>query len=116
MEPEQKDKVSFATIGHAMAVHRDLGPGLDESLYHALLDQRLRDDGFEVGKKVRGQLIFRGVIADTFECDLLLSGRLISELKVLQGAFVPEHYAQILCYLKFWRIRVGLLFDFGKES
>jgi GxxExxY protein len=67
--------------------------------------------------KPRGKLIHRGREADLFECDLLCPNELVAELKALAGpeTFTPEHYAQLISYLKFWRIQTGLLLDFGKE-
>jgi len=110
------DQVSYAVIGEAMRVHRELGPGLDEVFYHELLSERLRHAGIEHLFKPREALIHRGQTADVFEPGLVLPGRLIPELKVLWGGFEPEHCLQLQTYLKFWKIPVGLLFDFGKES
>ena len=105
MKTEEKDKLSYALIGYAMAAHREIGPGLDESLYHQFMYERARADGLELLTKPRGQLVHRQKAVDLFECDLLVPQRLICELKVLRGAFAAEHYAQILCYLKFWGVR-----------
>jgi GxxExxY protein len=112
----ENDPDSYAVIGHAMAVHRELGPGLDEIFYHELLAHRLKAAGIAHEFKLRRQLIHRGLVADEFEADLILARRLVVELKVLFGDFAPEHLLQIICYLKFWRLPAGLLLDFGKES
>lgn len=110
------DQLSYAVIGEAMAVHRELGPGLREELYHQRLAARLREAGVEHFCKPRRELVHRGMVADVFEPDLVVPAGLVPELKHLTGAFEPEHVLQLKCYLKFWRIRVGLLFDFGKEK
>ncbi len=110
------DPFSYAVIGKAMEIHRELGPGVDEIFYHELLSERLRAAGIEHFFRPREKLIHRGIAADIFEADLVFPGKLIAELKCLRGAFEPEHYLQTFCYLKFWRIPTGLLFDFGKES
>lgn len=110
------DQLSYAVIGEAMAVHRELGPGLREELYHQRLAARLREAGVEHFCKPRRELVHRGMVADVFEPDLVVPAGLVPELKHLTGAFEPEHFLQLKCYLKFWRIRVGLLFDFGKEK
>jgi len=110
------DQFTYAVIGKAMQVHRELGPGLDEVFYHELLVNRLREAGIEHESRPRGQLVHRGLIADTFEADLLFPRRLVAELKCLHGSFDPEHYVQLFCYLKFWRVGTGLLFDFAKDS
>ena len=113
---EEKDKYSYVVIGKAMEAHRELGPGLDEIFYHELLSAKLKAAGIPHRFKPKGQLIHRGLVADEFEADLIVGDELVLELKVLWDAFTPENLLQIICYLKFWKLRAGLLFDFGKES
>ena len=110
------DPLTYAVIGEAMATHRALGPGLDEEFYHQDLSKRLRNKGIEHLSKPRRDLIYLDQVADTFEPDLVVAGKLIVELKALRKGFAPEHLAQALGYLKFWRLRTGLLLDFGKAS
>jgi len=110
------DPFSYAVIGKAIEVHRELGPGVDEVFYHELLSERLRAAGIEHLCRPREQLLHRGIVADIFEADLVFPGKLVAELKCLRGAFEPEHYVQLICYLKFWRLPTGLLFDFAKDS
>jgi len=112
----ERDPLVYAVIGRAMAVHREIGTGLDEVFYHKLLDARLTANGIEHWSKPRRPLRYRGFTADAFEPDLVLPKKLVLELKVLAGRFCPEHFLQLKAYLKFWRIRQGLLLDFGKES
>ena len=114
--PLAQETLSYAVIGKAMEVHRELGPGVDEVFYHELLSDRLRAAGIEHLSKPRQPLIHRGQVVDVFEPDLVFPDCLITELKWLWGAFAPEHYLQLKGYLKFWRIKDGLLLDFGKES
>jgi GxxExxY protein len=109
------DATSYAIIGHAMDVHSELGPGLREEHYHRLFVDRLGAAGIPHQFKPRGELMHRGILADLFEADLIIAEQLILELKVLFGGFSGEHWLQLLCYLKFWKVSVGLLFDFGKE-
>jgi GxxExxY protein len=110
------DKFTYKAIGIAMKVHTELGPGLNETFYHDLLSGYLNDAGIPHRSHVKGRLIHKGVPADEFEADLLCSDQCILELKTLRGGFAPEHYVQLICYLKFWKIQTGLLVDFGKES
>lgn len=111
-----KDPFTHQIIGLAMETHRWLGPGLVEEFYHQDLVSRLGLAGIEHLSKPRRDLIYRGHVADTFEADLVFEGRLIPELKSLRGEFDREHFTQLLSYTKFWRIRTGLLIDFGKPS
>jgi GxxExxY protein len=112
----KEEKLTYHVIGQAMWVHNELGPGIDEIFYHELLSERLRLIGIEHKFKPRGTLIHRGRVADQFECDVLVENRLVIEAKVLKSKFPPDNTTQCICYLKFWRIPVALLFDFGKES
>ncbi len=111
-----KDPFSHQIIGLAMETHRSLGPGLEEELYHQDLVSRLIKAGIEHLSKPRRELVYRGHVADVFEPDLVFPGQLIPELKVLRGGFDAEHFTQLLSYCKFWRLRTGVLMDFGKAS
>lgn len=111
-----QDRLSYAVIGLAMEVHRELGPGLTEEFYHQLLSRKLSASGLEHQSKQKERLIHRGQVADEFEADVIVEKRLVLELKHLTGGFAPDHYTQLICYLKFWGIRIGWLIDFGKES
>jgi GxxExxY protein len=112
----KRDPLVYAVIGHAMATHKEIGPGVNEEIYHRLMAQRLTAEGIEHRFKPRGILKHRGISADVFEPDFVLPDRLVPELKVRTGHFLPDHFWQLKSYLKFHRIRHGLLFDFGKES
>lgn len=111
-----KDPFTHQIIGKAMDTHRALGPGLNEEFYHQELSARLTMAGIEHLSKPRRDLVYRGFVADTFEADLVFENHLITELKALRNGFAPEHFVQLLSYNKFWRIRTGLLLDFGKAS
>lgn len=111
-----RDPLTHAIIGHAMATHRAIGPGLDEEFYHQELVSRLSRAGIEHLSKPRRDLIYKGRVADTFEADLVIEGKLITELKALRAGLSPKHFTQLLNYNKFWRIPTGLLLDFGKAS
>ena len=89
---------------------------MDEKFYHDLLSRKLIAAGLEHLSRPRRELIHQGVVADVFEPDVVFSEKLVLELKCLTGGFEGEHYVQIICYQKFWKIGVGLLLDFGKES
>ncbi|MFM8468558.1 MAG: GxxExxY protein [Limisphaerales bacterium] len=110
------DPLSYAVIGEAMAVHRELGPGVREEFYHRRLAARLRAIGVEHFSKPRRELLHRDFVADVFEPDMVIPSGLVLELKHLLGGFAAEHFVQLKCYLKLWRVRAGLLFNFGKEK
>ena len=110
------DPITRAFIGHAMKAHSAIGPGMDEELYHQELVRRLTAAGIEHLSKPRRDLVYRGIVADTFEPDLVVADHFIPELKCLRGKFAPSHLVSLFCYCKFWRLRLGYLVDFGKQS
>ena len=111
-----KDPLTHALIGHAMQTHSALGPGLNEELYHQNFVSRLLQAGIEHLSKPRRDLVYRGYVADTFEADIVIESKLITELKALRASFAAEHFTQLINYNKFWRVPIGLLLDFGKAS
>jgi GxxExxY protein len=110
------DPITHAFIGHAMKFHSSVGPGLDEEIYHQELVAALTAAGIPHLSKPRRDLVYRGVVADTFEPDFVVENHFIPELKCLRGSYAPEHLVQVFCYCKFWRLRTSLLVDFGKQS
>jgi GxxExxY protein len=110
------DPITHAFIGHAMKVHSAVGPGLDEEIYHQELVADLTAAGIAHLSKPRRDLVYRGIVADTFEPDFVVENHFISELKCLRGSFAAEHLVQVCCYCKFWKLRTSLLVDFGKQS
>jgi GxxExxY protein len=111
-----KDPFTHRVIGLAMETHRAVGPGLGEELYHQAFVNRLIASGIDHLSKPRRELLYRGFVADVFEADVVFSDRLIAELKALRSGFSSSHFTQLLSYNKFWRVRTGMLIDFGKPS
>ncbi len=76
--------LTYAVIGKAMEVHREVGPGLQEPFYHQILSEKLNAGELWHRFKPGGVLAHRGTRADEFEADLLFDGRLVIEAKVLR--------------------------------
>ena len=110
------DEVTGDVLDVALRLHRDLGPGLLESVYVGLLARRLEALGYAV---VTQQLIaaeFEGLrIEGAFRADLLVDGRLIVEVKSVER-LLPIHSKQLLTYLRLMKQPVGLLLNFGGET
>jgi iron complex transport system substrate-binding protein len=97
-------------------LHRDLGPGLLESAYEALLAEALRQSGLEVGRQVPVQLSYKGVVVDNaFRIDLLVEKCLVIELKSVER-LMPVHGKQVLTYLRVMDLPLGLLMNFGQAT
>ena len=107
------DLVSGDVLDVALRLHCDLGPGLLESVYEAVLAARLSQLGYSVARQQPVDIEFEGVrIAGAFRIDLLVDGRLIVEIKSVER-LMPVHAKQLLTYLRLSRQPVGLLINFG---
>jgi GxxExxY protein len=110
---EERDPLTQAVIGAAIEVHREMGPGLLESVYQACLEHelRLRDVAFE--RQVCLPIVYKGaVVADDLVMDVYFPGRLVVELKAVEK-LDPIHEAQLLTYVRLSKTRVGLLINFN---
>jgi GxxExxY protein len=107
------DAITDAIIGDAIAVHRELGPGLLESTYEACLSTLLSRRGLTIQRQVPMPIVFQG---ERFDCayrvDLLVESRVIIELKTVTK-LEQVHFAQMMTYLKFSGCEVGLLINFN---
>ena len=107
------DRITEKVIGAAIAVHRELGPGLLESAYEACLAFELADLGLTVERQKALPVRYRGVKVDCgYRIDLLVEGKVIIELKAVER-LEPIHEAQLLSYLKLSGCKVGLLINFN---
>ncbi|MCB9688163.1 MAG: GxxExxY protein, partial [Alphaproteobacteria bacterium] len=87
-------------IGAAIAVHRELGPGLLESTYEACLVHELVQRGVSVEAQKFLPVNYRGVVIDCgYRIDVLVGGKVIVELKAVEKV-LPIHEAQLLTYLR----------------
>ena len=94
-------------------LHRELGPGLLESVYEALLANRLGCLGLTVERQKLLPLVFDGIaLSDGFRVDLLVDEKLIIEVKSVER-LAPVHSKQLLTYIRLAKQPVGLLMNFG---
>jgi len=109
------DELSQKVIGEAIHVHRVLGPGFPELVYHNALLIRLRKAGLKVESEKPLPVFFEGEIVGNFVTDIIVEGRLLLELKAV-SALVAAHEVQLVNYLSATKIDVGLLLNFGARS
>lgn len=103
-------------IGHAIGVHRALGPGLLEGAYAAALVHALRRQGIACEREVPMPSWFRGMRVEVaFRADLIVERSILVELKALDHV-LPVHKRQLLTYLRLSNLRVGLLLNFGGQT
>ena len=102
-----------AVIGALIEVHRQLGPGLLESVYELCLAEELRYRGLRFARQVPITVFYRDVVVrSAYQADLIVEERLLIELKAVES-FAPIHLAQTLTYLKLLRLELGLLVNFN---
>jgi GxxExxY protein len=105
--------ITEAIIGAAVAVHKQLGPGLLESAYEACLAYELIKRGHTVERQKEVPLKYGDVTLDCgYRLDLLVDGQVIVEVKAVDG-LLPIHQAQVLSYLRLSGCKVGLLINFN---
>ena len=105
--------VTDIVIGAAIAVHRELGPGLLESTYEACLVYEFTERGVAVERQKSLPVDYRGVRIDCgYRIDLLVGNEVVVELKAVEGV-MPIHEAQLLTYLRLSGLHVGLLLNFN---
>ena len=107
------DDISSAVVGEAIRIHRELGPGLLESVYEKALNAGLLRRGLRVACQVPVPINYDGMFIDAaFRIDLLVEGRLIVEVKAVEQ-LTKLHARQVLTYLRLMEQPVGLLLNFS---
>jgi GxxExxY protein len=110
---EELNKLTEGIIGAAIAVHRELGPGLLESAYEACLEFELLDRGYRVERQKELSVVYRGVKVDCgYRLDLIVEDEVVLELKAVDE-LAPIHEAQLISYLKLSGKKIGLLINFN---
>ncbi|RTY70310.1 GxxExxY protein [Flavobacterium sp. GSP27] len=103
----------YQVNGCAIEVHKHLGPGLLESVYHTCLKKELTIRGFEFQTELTIPVYYKGLELETgLRCDLLVEKSLVVELKAIEKV-LPIHEAQILTYMNLLEIPIGLMINFN---
>jgi GxxExxY protein len=107
------NELTHQIIGAAIEVHRQLGPGLLESIYEECLIAELKQKGIKLMNQYSFPIIYKGKQLNfVYRCDLLIENTVIVELKTVDK-IAEIHKAQLLTYLKLAKLRYGLLLNFN---
>ncbi len=107
------DDITGAIVDASIKIHKDLGPGLLESVYEVVLARALEKRGFRVERQKSIRFEYEEMVFEEgFRTDLLVEGRVIVELKSVEN-LAPVHGKQLLTYLRLMHLPVGLLINFG---
>jgi iron complex transport system substrate-binding protein len=110
------EELTTEIIDRAFHLHRQLGPGLLESVYEVVLASMLEERGFRVERQKPIPIKAFGLSFDEgFRADLLVEGVVLVELKSVEK-FAPVHGKQVLTYLRLLNLPVGLLINFGAAT
>ena len=115
-DSEKRDEQTFAIIGAAMEVHRELGPGFLEAVYQDALAVELELRGVPFQREVSLPVYYKGrKLASFYRADFVCYGDVLVETKALNQLTGADD-AQIINYLKITRFVRGLLLNFGAPS
>lgn len=109
-----ENEIGKIVVDAAVSVHRDLGPGLLETVYEAVFAHVLRKRGLAVERQVPVPIEYRGIRFDeAFRADIIIEGKVIVELKSVETVN-NTHKKQLLTYLRLTGLRLGYLLNFGE--
>jgi GxxExxY protein len=111
-----KDPLTEKVIGCCFKVHRTLGPGFHEKIYHNALKLALRETGLKFQTEKSFKVFYQKVSVGSFKADLMVEEKVIVELKSLTGNIPNIFESQVLSYLKASGLKTGLLVNFGNRS
>lgn len=108
-----ENEIATIVVDTAFHIHRDIGPGLFESVYERIMEVELTKRGLTVDRQHPIPIVYNGVqFKAGFRCDLMIESKVIVEVKSIEAVH-PVHKKQVLTYLRFADKRLGLLINFN---
>ncbi len=109
-----ENELSKIIVNSCFEIHRELGPGLFESVYEECLYFELIQQGLLVERQKEIPVIYKSIKMEIgFRADLVVENKVIIEIKS-QEAIAPVHQKQVLTYLRLTGIKLGLLVNFNE--
>ena len=108
-----KDELTAKIIGCCFKVHKELGAGFNEKIYHNALKMQIEIEGLHFVTEKEFEVLYIGKIVGKFRADLIVEDKTIIEIKSLAGNIPKIFESQLISYLKASKIKVGLLVNFG---
>jgi len=113
MTKRDLDRLTYGVIGAAIEVHKQLGPGLLESVYQKCLVRELQLRGLSFKSQILTELNYKDcVVPAELRCDLLIENSIVVELKSCEHV-LPVHEAQLLTYMRLLNRPKGILINFN---
>ena len=107
--------LSYQIMGAIFEVHKELGPGFVESVYHKALVEEFSKRGMKVETEKTIDLVYKDKKIGVHRLDLVVEGKVVVELKTVER-FAAYHTAQLLSYLKASGHKLGVLVNFSKRK
>jgi GxxExxY protein len=109
-----ENEISKVIVDSALTVHRELGPGLLETVYEVTLAHELKHRGLNVQRQVPVPIKYRGVIFDeAFRADIIVDEKVMVEIKSVERVS-EAHKKQVQTYLRLTGCKLGFLLNFGE--
>ena len=113
MTKEEYNSLSGQIISAAIEVHKELGPGLLESVYEHCLMSELKRRNIKAKSQAQLPIVYKGEKLDkNFFIDILVENEIVIELKAVE-ILLPVHEVQLVTYLKLSTKKLGLLINFN---
>jgi GxxExxY protein len=109
-----ENDIGRIVVDAAIRIHRELGPGLLESVYEVVLARELANRGLHTERQVPIPIVYKGMkFEEGFRADIIVEGKVILELKSAESVN-NAHKKQVLTYLKLTGMKLGFLLNFGE--
>jgi len=110
-----ENAIAKIVVDAAYHIHLELGPGLLETVYEAVLAHLLKTRGLKVVRQKPISIVYKELtFEEGFRADIVVEDKLIVELKSLESV-APVHFKQLRTHLRLTNYRLGLLINFGEE-
>jgi GxxExxY protein len=110
-----ENEIGTRILEAAITVHRELGPGLLESVYEVTLARELSDLGLKVERQVQVPIVYKNIrFEEGFRVDIIVENQVLLELKSVE-AVIQAHKKQVQTYLKLTGLKLGYLLNFGES-
>ncbi len=110
----RENDIGTEVLKAAINIHRELGPGIYETVYEVILAHELSDLGLKVERQVPVPIIYKGIRFDEgFRADIIVENMVLLELKSVER-ILPAHKKQVHTYLRLKGLKLGYLLNFGE--
>ena len=110
-----ENEIGTIVVETATEIHKELGPGLLESVYEVILSKELQVKGLKIKRQVPIPINYKGIKFDEgFRADIIVDNKVLLELKSV-SAINNAHKKQLLTYLKLSNMKLGYLLNYGAD-